>query len=118
MPEGRLHLDDYRRVVLAGFRSLPGDGAVAPTAAGHVVTPVDFGLGSGTDLYPQDAWVLDLGDCRYLGMAPGVRACAIRFPSELANAAAPIISTTASEIPTIVKARRESCPFSCDIAYS
>jgi hypothetical protein len=31
--------------------------------------------------------------------------CAIRFPSELANAATPIISTTASEIPPIVKTR-------------
>jgi hypothetical protein len=49
MPEGWLHLDDYRWVVLAGLRDL---------------------------------------------------------------------STTASEIPPIVKARRESCPFSCDIAYS
>ena len=72
MPEGRLHLDDYRWVVLAGLRDLPGDGAVAPTAAGHVVTPIKLRLRSRPDLYAEDVRVLDVGDCRYLGMAPGV----------------------------------------------
>jgi len=44
---------------------LPGDGAVAPTAAGHVVTPIKLRLRSRPDLYAEDVRVLDVGDCRY-----------------------------------------------------
>ena len=103
--KGRLQLDDDRRVVLPGFRGFARDGAVAPVAAAEVVSPNKLRLRSRPDLYAEDARVLDVASCQYLGWRPESESWAIRFPSDPANAAAPTISTTASDVPPIAKTR-------------
>ena len=67
-----LHLHDLGRLALAGLTAFSRDGAMAATAAAHVVTPVDFASGAARIFIPRTRGV-DAGDCRHLGMASVVR---------------------------------------------